>query len=194
MENKLASFIIKGLKAVNEITENIDFKKTNEELIEKQLKTNTNKQFTAIKNSEGVEEDFFQFLKKNDKPLQNIKIYVLFPAKEVSLKDHIQGYFKNIQKKYKEDKMFYFYFQLVLMESFLKQFNKTIPRNDLKTELKQILNNQCFMEKRSMSKCLGELDDDSVVVMSDFGCKIDGKCKPQRQMLEQCIIKNFNRR
>jgi len=194
MENKLATFIINGLKAVNEITENIDFKKTTEESIAEQLKASTNKSFMEINNNKDVDEDFFAFLKKNEKPLQNIKLYIIVPQKQQTLKDHIDQYFSEVQTKHKEDKMFYFYFQLVLMEKFLRQFNKRVPRNDLKEGLKMILANQCLREKKEMSKCLGTLENDSVEVMSEFGCKIDQKCKPQREKLERCIIGNFSKK
>lgn len=194
MDNKLALFLIKGLKGINEITENIDFQKTTPEYINNQLRKNINQSFTEIKNSNNVEEDFFQFLKKNEKPLHNLKIFILIPQKEQRLKDHVDDYFKNVQTKHKEDKMFYFYFQLVLMEKFLKQFNKELPRNDLKLGLKEILSNQCKIEKIKMSKCLGNLDNDSVEVMSEFGGKIDRKCKIERENLEGCILSNFNRK
>ena len=194
MDNKLALFLIKGLKGINEITENIDFQKTTPEYINNQLKKNINQSFSQIKNSDNVEEDFFQFLKKNQKPLYNLKIFILYPQKEQRLNEHIDEYFKNVQTKHKEDKMFYFYFQLVLMEKFLKQFNKELPRNDLKLGLKEILSNQCKLEKIKMSKCLGTLENDSVEVMSEFGSKIDRKCKIERENLEGCILSNFNRR
>jgi len=194
MENKLASFIIKGLKAVNEITENIDFKKTTVESIENQLKNNVNKQYLNIQDSRNLEEDFFSFMKKNEKPFQNIKIFIIYPAKQESLKDHIDEYFKNVQVKYKEDKMFYFYFQLILMEQFIKQFDKNLPRSELKVQLKEILKNQCLREKKTLSKCMCNLEDDSVLVMSEFGNKINQKCKIERDGLEQCIIRNINRK
>ena len=194
MDNKLALFLIKGLKGINEITENIDFQKTTPEYINNQLKKNINNSFSQIKNSNNVEEDFFQFLKKNQKPLYNLKIFILYPQKEQRLNEHIDEYFKNVQTKHKEDKMFYFYFQLVLMEKFLKQFNKELPRNDLKLGLKEILSNQCKLEKIKMSKCLGTLENDSVEVMSEFGSKIDRKCKIERENLEGCVLSNFNRR
>lgn len=194
MENKLAAFIIKGLKAVDEITGNIDFKKTTEEYIRSQLKNNVNASYSEIENTNNLQENFFSFLKKNEKSLHNIKIFILYPVKQESLKNHIESYFKNIQTRYKEDKMFYFYFQLILMENFMKQFNKKLTRNDLKLGLKEILKNQCRKEKIVFSKCLCSLDDDSVEVMSEFGNKINQKCKPQREVLEQCVIRNFNKK
>ena len=80
------------------------------------------------------------------------------------------------------------------MENFMKMFNKKLSRNDLKIELKEVLRNQCRREKIMMSNCMCSLEDDAVEVMSDFGKKIDSKCKPQRTMLEQCVIKNISKK
>lgn len=193
-KSKLATFILNGLKAVNEITDNIDFKKTTKEHIEHQLPNNIDDKILEIKNSENVEEDFFNFLKKNEKSLYSVEVYVIVPSGKQTLKDHIDYYFRNVQKKYKEDKMFYFYFQLVLMEKFLNQMNKKIPRSDLKNSLRDILKNQCLREKKVMSKCLGSMNDDSVEVISEFGNKVNNACKLEREKLEGCILDNFSRR
>lgn len=190
----MAKFIINGLNAINELTENIDMKKTNEKVIQEQLPDNIDTSLSEIRNNSNVADDFFQFLRKNEKPLQNIKIYLIFPEKQQTLKEHIDSYFSNIQKKYKEDKMFYFYFQLVLIEKFLKQYNKEIPRADLKMGLKEILKNDCRKHKLMLSKCLGNLPDDSVVVMSEFSNKINNGCAIERANLENCVSCSLNNR
>lgn len=80
------------------------------------------------------------------------------------------------------------------MENFLKKYNKQIPRQDLKQYLKDILKNQCRREKIVLSKCLGNLENDAVEVMSEFGQKIDRGCKLERDSLEICVTKNFTKR
>lgn len=193
-KRKLASFIINGLKGVNEITENIDFNKTNNQYIENQLTPEICSSFSNIKTNNNIEENFFNFLKNNEKKFQGLKIYLLVPAEEQYLKKHIDNYFENVHKKYNEDKMFYFYFQLVLMEKFLKQYNKTIPRNDLKETLRNILKNNCLRQKIVLSKCLGKLESDSVEVISEFSSKVDNGCKLERDDLEKCVFKNFTKK
>ncbi len=193
-KKKLASFILNGLKGINEITENIDFVKTDQQFIENQLTTEICSSFSNIKNNRDIEENFFNFLKNNEKKFQGIKIVILVPPEEENLKKHIDKYFENVHKKYNEDKMFYFYFQLILMEKFLKQFNKNLPRNDLKQTLRNILKNDCLRQKIVLSKCLGKMESNSVEVMSEFGNKIDQGCKMEREDLEKCVFRSFTKK
>ena len=80
--NELPQFIISGLKSIHGITNNIDFKKTTEDYVLAQLKIKMNNQIKT-------DENFFNFLQKNDKHLKNLKIFCVVPAKEQSLKEHI---------------------------------------------------------------------------------------------------------
>ena len=80
------------------------------------------------------------------------------------------------------------------MEKFLNQFNKKVPRNYLKSSLKDILKNQCLREKKIMSKCLGKMEDDSVEVISEFGGKINRGCQLEREKLEGCLLENISKK
>ncbi len=101
------------------------------------------------KNPETIDETFFSFLKANDKFFSEMKIINL-DEKEETLKVHLDEYFKTMHSKYNQDKLFYFYFQLVLMELFLTQHKIELPRKDLKDKLEVILKNKCFKKKKAL--------------------------------------------
>ena len=67
-------------------------------------------------------------------------------GEEETLRNHISKYFKDIHNKYNKDKMFFFYFQLVLMDIFLQTVGKTMNRQDLKIRLMEVLKNECLIE------------------------------------------------
>jgi len=192
---QLANFILTGIKAMNNITENIDLNKTTLQYIQKQLPISLNDSFIKVKFSPDqsqIEETFFTFLKENDNLIQHLKIFNLVPNQEQYLKDHISYYFKNINRKYNEDKMFYFYFQLVIMEKFLDNVGRDLPGKDLKLRLEETLKNDCLIEKKKISQCLhNNLEEIDVVVMSDFDEKIKRRCEAPKREYEQCIFKKI---
>ena len=193
----LTNFIIKGLKGINEITENIDLQKTSKQFIQNQLPQSLNESFIKIKytnNQDNIDETFFSFLKDNDQFFQHLKIFSIHPTKEQTLQQHLSEYFNNIHTKYNEDKMFYFYFQLILMENFLGMMGMNMEKGNLKVELMDVLKNHCFMEKKEMSKCLGDhMEEIDVIAMSDFENKINNKCQVPKKNLEQCIIRKLKK-
>ena len=193
----LTNFIIKGLKGINEITENIDLQKTSKQFIQNQLPQSLNESFLKIKytnNQDNIDETFFSFLKDNDQFFQHVKIFSIHPTKEQTLQQHLSEYFNNIHTKYNEDKMFYFYFQLILMENFLGMMGMNMEKGNLKVELMDVLKNHCFMEKKEMSKCLGDhMEEIDVIAMSDFENKINNKCQVPKKNLEQCIIRKLKK-
>jgi len=193
----LTNFIIKGLKGINEITENIDLQKTSKQFIQNQLPQSLNESFLKIKyinNQDNIDETFFSFLKDNDQFFQHLKIFSIHPTKEQTLQQHLSEYFNNIHTKYNEDKMFYFYFQLILMENFLGMMGMNMEKGNLKVELMDVLKNHCFMEKKEMSKCLGDhMEEIDVIAMSDFENKINNKCQVPKKNLEQCIIRKLKK-
>lgn len=193
----LTNFIIKGLKGINEITENIDLQKTSKQFIQNQLPQSLNESFLKIKytnNQDNIDETFFSFLKDNDQFFQHLKIFSIHPTKEQTLQQHLSEYFNNIHTKYNEDKMFYFYFQLILMENFLGMMGINMEKGNLKVELMDVLKNHCFMEKKEMSKCLGDhMEEIDVIAMSDFENKINNKCQVPKKNLEQCIVRKLKK-
>lgn len=193
----LTNFIIKGLKGINEITENIDLQKTSKQFIQNQLPQSLNESFLKIKytnNQDNIDETFFSFLKDNDQFFQHLKIFSIHPTKEQTLQQHLSEYFNNIHTKYNEDKMFYFYFQLILMENFLGMMGMNMEKGNLKVELMDVLKNHCFMEKKEMSKCLGDhMEEIDVIAMSDFENKINNKCQVPKKNLEQCIVRKLKK-
>ena len=97
-----------------------------------------------------------------------------------------------MHSKYNEDKLFYFYFQLVLMELFLTKHKVELPRKDLKDKLEAILKNECIREKKALKTCIGQKSDNiDVITMSKLGDQIDAQCKPQKEELEQCVWTNL---
>jgi hypothetical protein len=196
-EDKLAKFLYDGLHHIHEITENIDLKKTNPEFLKKQLLTKIAESFIKIQysktNPDTIDETFFSFLKANDKFFSEMKIINL-DWKEESLKTHLDEYFKTMHSKYNQNKLFYFYFQLVLMELFLSKHKIEMPRKDLKDQLEAILKNECIHEKKALKTCIGKNSDKiDVITMSKLGDQIDAECKPQREKLEQCVWTNFSK-
>jgi hypothetical protein len=196
-EDKLAKFLHDGLYHIHDITENIDLKKTNPAFIKAQLPKKIANSYIKIQYSKKVpdtiDETFFSFLKANDKFFSDMNIITLSGKKE-SLKNHLDEYFKTMHSKYNEDKLFYFYFQLVLMELYLNQHKVQLPRKDLKDQLEAILKNECLLEKKALKKCIWEKSDKiDVITMSKLGEQIDVQCKPQKEELEQCVWTNFSK-
>ena len=196
-EEKLAKFLHDGLYHIHEITENIDLKKTTPEFLKNQLPKKIADSYIKIQNSRNktdtIDETFFSFLKANDKFFSEMKIINL-DGKEEQLKTHLDDYFKTMHSKYNQDKLFYFYFQLVLMELFLTKHKVEMPRKDLKDQLEAILKNECIHEKKALKTCIGEKSDKiDVITMSKLGDQIDAQCKPQREKLEQCVWTNFSK-
>jgi len=193
----LTDFIYNGLKGINDITENIDFQKTTKEFLKSQLNNSLNNSFLKIvykNNDTQIDETFFTFLKDNDNFFKNLKIFTISSKDQESLQNHISTYFQNIHTRYNEDKMFYFYFQLILMDSFLEKMGKNLPKRELKEELMDVLKNKCFMEKKEMSKCLGDhMNEIDVIPISDFDNKVKNKCDVPKNNLEQCLIKNIRK-
>lgn len=185
--NTLTNFLIKGFKDINEITDNIDLVETSFQYVKNQLPDELNKSFLQIEYSDSDEETFFQFLKKNDKFFANIKIKTV-GGDEETLKDHLDNYFKHNHSKYNQDKLFYFYFQLILMELFLNKNNKELPRKDLKQKLEDVLKIHCRPKKHALKECLGKnINEIDIVTMSELDLKIQNKCKIQKEELEQCV-------
>jgi len=196
-EDKLAKFLHEGLHHIHEITENIDLKKTTPEFLKDQLPKKIAESYIKIKYSENdrekIDETFFSFLKSNDKFFSEMKIINL-DGKEESLKTHFFEYFKTMHSKYNQDKLFYFYFQLVLMELYLNEHKIELPRKDLKDQLEAILKNECIREKKALKKCIGlKSDKIDVITMSKLGEQIEAQCKPQKEKLERCVWTNFSK-
>jgi GTP-sensing pleiotropic transcriptional regulator CodY len=193
----LVDFLLRGFKGINELTENIDFQKTTKQFLKSQLPNEINNSFLKIQfsnNSNHIEETFFDFLKDNDQFFVNLKLYNL-DGKQETLQQLITEHFQNIHSKYNEDKLFFFYFQLILMDIFLSDKNIQMPRQDLKEQLMEILKNHCFIEKRDFSKCLGQhMDDIDVVAMSDFNDNIKKHCEIPKSNLEKCVMMNWKKK
>ena len=69
-----------------------------------------------------------------------------------------------------------------------------MPRNNLKDELMEVLKHHCFMEKKEMSKCLGDhLDEIDLIPLNEFENKINNKCQVPKQNLEQADTKSEQR-
>lgn len=197
-EEKLAKFLHDGLYHIHEITENIDLEKTSPDYLKAQLPLDIAKSYLKIqyskKDPETIDETFFSFLKDNDNFFAEMKIITLDDGKEEPLKVHLDEYFKTMHSKYNEDKLFFFYFQLVLMELFLTKHKVELPRKDLKDQLEAILKNQCLRQKKSLKTCIGKNSEQiDVITMSELGTQIDARCKPQREKLEQCVWTNFSK-
>ena len=191
--SELSKYIYKGLKKINEITQNIDLEKTSENYISLQLKQLENN-FQKLEINENYDENFFQFLNKNETKIKNLKVYVFNSSNPISLELLLHDYFSNINEKINEDKMFYFYFNLVLIEMFLKDNNQNFARKDLKNQLKEFLKNSCTKEKFDLSKCLNENKSNiDIIPMSDLSHKINQKCQIQRNNFEKCVINNFKK-
>ena len=188
-KEELVIYLNKGLKKINEITEDINFNKTNSNYLNKQL---PNIEYDVRMNGE-IDENFFDFLRDNEKLFGDIKFYT-YNGKETKLRDHLSNYFKNIHSKYNEDKMFYFYFELVMMEEFLKNNGRTLPRKDLKEELMNVLKYECQEEKIKFSKCLGKnMEEIDVIVMSNFDNKINEHCKIEKESLQKCVKRKLTK-
>jgi hypothetical protein len=196
MAEKLAKFLHDGLIHIHDITENIDLEKTSEDYLKKQLPDEISKSYLKIqnskKNSDTIDETFFSFLKINDNFFSEMKIINLDDEEE-SLKSHLDEYFKTMHSKYNQDKLFYFYFQLVLMEIYLNQHKIELPRKELKERLESILKNQCIRQKKSLKTCIGKNSEKiEVITMSKLGKNIEEQCKKEKDELEQCVWTNWS--
>lgn len=197
-EDRLAKFLHDGLHHIHEITENIDLEKTSPEFLKAQLPQKIAQSYIKIqysnKNPDTIDETFFSFLKSNDEFFSKMKIITL-DGNEEPLKNHLDEYFKTMHSKYNEDKLFYFYFQLVLMELYLNEHKVELPRKDLKDKLEAILKNECLREKKKFKNCIGKNSDKiDVITMSKLGEQIDAQCKPEREKLEKCVWTNWSKK
>jgi hypothetical protein len=197
-EDRLAKFLHDGLHHIHEITENIDLEKTSPEFLKAQLPKKIAESYIKIqysnKNPDTIDETFFSFLKSNDEFFSKMKIITL-DGNEEPLKNHLDEYFKTMHSKYNEDKLFYFYFQLVLMELYLNEHKVELPRKDLKDKLEAILKNECLREKKKFKNCIGKNSDKiDVITMSKLGEQIDAQCKPEREKLEKCVWTNWSKK
>jgi len=182
--NDLSKYIHNGLQKINQICNSIDFQKTNIQFIKNQLPYLQNN-FEKIEINKNVDENFFQFLKKNENKMKNLKIYVFESTEPITLKHLINNYFYTMNEKKKYEKMFYFYFNLVLMEDILKNNNKKLPRKDLKHKLKQFLQENCLQQKYELSKCISDNNID-IIPIDHFSNEINQKCNSQRKNFENC--------
>ena len=183
--NELLQFIINGLKSIHEITNNIDFKKTSEDYIQSQLKIKINDKIKT-------DENFFDFLQNNDNHLKNLKIICIVPSKEQTLKEHISDHFKNINTKYNGDKLFYFYFQIVLVEQYLNSNGNDLKRQDLKIRLENLLKNECLREQLEHKQCLSKNHHKiDVIVMSELQKNVSDICNRETSNLSKCIHQNL---
>lgn len=179
--NELPQFIIRGLKSINDITSNIDFKKTTEDYVQSQLKIKMNDKIKT-------DENFFNFLQKNDKHLKHLRVFCVVPAKEQTLKDHISHHFRNINTKYDGDKLFYFYFQIVMVEQYLNSYGNDLKRQDLKIRLENLLKNECLREQLEHKQCLSKNHHKiDIIVMSDLKKNVSHVCNSQTTNLDKCI-------
>jgi hypothetical protein len=183
--NELPQFIINGLKSIHTITNNIDFKKTTEDYIRSQLKIKMNDKIIS-------DENFFNFLQKNDKHLKNIKIFCVVPSKEQPIKEHISHHFRNMNTKYDGDKLFYFYFQIVMVEQYLNSNGNDLKRQDLKISLENLLKNECLREQLEHKRCLSKNHHKiDVIVMSDLKKNVCSVCNEETANLDKCIHQNL---
>jgi hypothetical protein len=183
--NELPQFIIRGLKSINDITSNIDFKKTTEDYIRAQLKIKINDKIQT-------DENFFNFLQKNDKHLKHLRVFCVVPEKEQTLKDHISHHFRNINTKYDGDKLFYFYFQIVMVEQYLNSNGNDLKRQDLKIRLENLLKNDCLREQLEHKQCLSKNHHKiDVIVMSDLKKNVSDICNQETANLDRCIHQNL---
>jgi len=186
----LANFILKGLKEVNMLCEKIDFTKTTLNYIKNQLPKNINNNFLNL-NSSNIDESFFNFLKKNEKFFKNLQIHTI-DNEEKSFQQLISNHFKNIHQQYNSNKLFYFYFELILIEELMGMFGGRLSRSDLKERLFGVLRGSCQLEKVRFTRCLGQnLGEIDVIAMSDFGGKLGEKCKLEKEKIERCIFRKL---
>ena len=186
--NELPQFIISGLKSIHEITNNIDFNKTTEDYIRSQLKIKMNDEIKT-------DENFFNFLQKNDKHLKNLRIFCVVPAIEQPLKKHISNHFQKINSKYDGDKLFYFYFQIVMVEQYLNSNGNDLKRQDLKLRLENLLKTDCLREQLEHKQCLSKNHHKiDVIVMSDLKKNVSDVCNEETSNLEKCIHQNLYKR
>jgi hypothetical protein len=186
--NELPVFIINGLKSIHSITSNIDFKKTTEDYIRSQLKVKADEEIKT-------DENFFNFLQKNDKHLKNLKIVCVFPSKEQTLKKHISHHFRNMNTKYDGDKLFYFYFQIVMVEQYQNSTGNDLKRQDLKIRLENLLKNECLREQLEHKQCLSKNHHKiDVIVMSDLKKNVSDICNRETSNLDKCIHQNLYKR
>lgn len=186
--NELPQFIINGLKSIHNITNNIDFKKTTEDYVRSQLKIKMN-------NKIKTDENFFSFLQKNDKHLKKLNIFCIVPSKEQSLKDHISHHFRNINTKYNGDKLFYFYFQIVMVEQYINSNGNDLKRQDLKIRLENLLKNECLREQLEHKQCLSNNHHKiDVIVMSELRENVCDICNTETSNLNKCIHQNLYKR
>ena len=188
-KRKLINIIYYVMKKLNKQSNlNIDFERTNKDFIANQIKPKFIKRFTEAYNLNELKDDnnIILFFNKNQTYIKNITCFTCNSNQTLFFKTIISKFLKNSQKNIISNKLFYFYFNLLLIEKLHKENN--VSRDTLKKRIEEIINNKCINEKKKLLSCLLENRKDiTIVPINRFEKDIDKKCTSHKKKLENCI-------
>jgi len=159
-------------------------KKTNKSFIENQLNPHMLKQFEKI--TDDNYDSFYQII-GNKRFLNKIKVRTL-DNKSKTLNTVLLEKNNKLSEEYAENKMFYLYFNIVLVEKFLESYNKKLRRSHIRKRLESILTSNCSKPKIAFKKCLGKYKNHiEIIPMSNMEKNIKNKCKTEQNNLNNCL-------
>ena len=125
----------------------------------------------------------------NKKNFSNkIKVYTK-DSKLTKLNNILEQSNGQLEKKYAENKLFYFYFNIVLVDNFLANYRSKLKIDHIRSRLENIINKHCSNDRDALQKCLSTHKDSiEVLPMSDFSRSISEKCETESKKLEKCIL------
>jgi hypothetical protein len=183
-KNRFINIIHSGLKKINEKFEIIDIKKTNKSFIGNQLNPQMLKEFDKI--TDDNYDSFYQII-ENKSFLNKIKVHTL-DNKSKTLNTVLRAKNNKLSEEYAENKMFYLYFNIVLVEKFLESYNKKLRRPHIKKRLESILISSCSKQKTAFKKCLGKYKNHiEVIPMNNMENSIKNKCNKENNDLNNCL-------
>lgn len=187
--NQLVNILYRGIKTINQKIKGINMRKTNKLFLKNQLTPEIVQEYekAANKKENSGESKFYDMI--NKKNFSNkIKVYTK-DSKLTKLNNVLEQSNGKLEQKYAENKLFYFYFNIVLVDNFLANYRSKLKIDHIRTRLENIINNHCSMERDVLQKCLSTHKDSiQVMPMSDFSKSVNEKCANESRKLEQCIL------
>lgn len=187
--NQLANIIYEGLISINNKSHNINVTKTNKKYLREQLTSQLVNKYIKLKNnSTGGDYDFYKMI-SNGGFGERIKIFIMDNLKPISLSSFLKRNNELLEDNYAENKLFYLYFNIVLVDNFSQDYKSKLKINHVKERLEQIIENNCRTQKNELQACLrNKKDKIEVIPMSNFSKNIDEHCKIEKTKFEQCIL------
>ena len=187
--NQLVNILYRGIKTINQKIREINMRKTNKLFLKNQLTPEIVQEYEkAINKKENSGESKFYDMINKKNFSNKIKVYNK-DSKLTKLNNILEKSNGKLEQKYAENKLFYFYFNIVLVDNFLANYRSKLKIDHIRSRLENIINKHCSTDRDALQKCLSTHKDSiDVLPMSDFSKSIRNRCANESKKLEQCIL------